>query len=179
MKRNTVHFFVVITVLSLFILCLFFLEERKRGKRRVMATKKCTEFHFIKKLLWLPMININNPKKLKGWGTSTGLVYCLDVVKSTFLCHLELEVKNSNYGFSIFIGTSYFQKIIILILKFIWLLRFFRYLVFLDSLTLTIVYNKLGTSLYANLKIHLWSFFPSYFVSVDVFVLVNLDESLF
>ena len=32
-----------------------------------------------------------------------------DVVKSTFLCHLELEVKNSNYGFSVFIGKLYFH----------------------------------------------------------------------
>ena len=34
MKQNSVHFFVAITALSLFILCHFFLEEEKKRERK-------------------------------------------------------------------------------------------------------------------------------------------------
>ena len=47
MKRNSVHFFVAITKISLFDLCLFFLEGEKKREREVMPIKKCTEFRFI------------------------------------------------------------------------------------------------------------------------------------
>ena len=47
MKRKSVFIFVAISALSLFILCHLFSRERKRGKGRVMATKKFTELRFI------------------------------------------------------------------------------------------------------------------------------------
>ena len=49
MKRNSVHCFVAITAPSLFILCLFFSEGKKKGERGVIATKKMhrVPFHHI------------------------------------------------------------------------------------------------------------------------------------
>ena len=44
MKRNSVQFFVVIVALSLFILCLFFLEEVKKREREINGAKK-SPFH--------------------------------------------------------------------------------------------------------------------------------------
>ena len=41
-------FFVAITALSLFILCLFFLEVEKMREKQSNCDKKCTEFHIIK-----------------------------------------------------------------------------------------------------------------------------------
>ena len=48
--RNSVQFFVAITALSLslFILCVFFLEEDKNRERESNGVKKCTEFRLIK-----------------------------------------------------------------------------------------------------------------------------------
>ena len=47
MKRNFLHLVVTIIALSLFIICLFFLEgEKKRERESNGNNKKCTEFRF-------------------------------------------------------------------------------------------------------------------------------------
>ena len=52
MKQNSLHFFVAITALSLFIQCLFFLEGEKKRERESDGDKKMhgVLFHHVKVL---------------------------------------------------------------------------------------------------------------------------------
>ena len=52
MKRSSVHFFVAITVHSLFILCLLFLDGEEKKEKERNGDKKCTQFGFIHRFLW-------------------------------------------------------------------------------------------------------------------------------
>ena len=47
MKRNSVHFWSLLLPFLFLFYASFSQRERKRGKGRVMSTKKCTEFRFI------------------------------------------------------------------------------------------------------------------------------------
>ena len=88
MKRNSVHFFVAITALSLFILCIFFLEGKINRERESNGDKKMhgVPFHHLSDYI-IQMIN---------WFEE---LWCIILMLLNKLCHpLDIKIMNLILG---------------------------------------------------------------------------------